>query len=224
MGSMASSPDAHTPALCPQCILPELATLSISLHHTVRVPFLVPLSILFTGLHLPSLRTLSLSAPDAKVWENRHALLAVYTVLGAAPAVTKLALEYTRSFNHTDTPAIAIPPTIKPIWARATELAHLQLALPPTFMGTEERDEVLRLFVRHIFSAASVWLDLRNPACPIRANTISDSGSALPISDLTMASVRESAGEAPEVAFEITSESARQAAADVRKEWGARIR
>lgn len=79
------------------------------------------------------------------------------------------------------------------------------------------------LFVRYIFAAETVWLDLRNPASPIRAVKISNSGLSHQTSDLTMASIRESAGKAPNIVFEIISELAGLVAANVRKEWGARV-
>jgi hypothetical protein len=111
-------------------------------------------------------------------------------------------------------------PGAEPIWAHAPALAHLQLALPvATSRYREEREDALAPFVRHIFSAESAWLDLRHPACPIYAVTISNWGKFHGIRDLTMSRIREDAGKAPEVAFEITSEWAGQVAADARKGW-----
>ncbi|KAF8171518.1 hypothetical protein BJ912DRAFT_995466 [Pholiota molesta] len=196
-----SSIDTDTPLSFTRCVLPDLTMLAISLRCTEKVRYLVPLSFLFTRLHLPAVRTLALSAPDMIFWENHHLLRDLYTVISATPAVTTLALEYTCHWYDctVETPTIALPPTTEPIWAHAPKVAHLQLALPLTFMGTEELEDVLPLFVRHIFSAASIWLDLQNPACPIRAITINDKDFARPISEPTMASVRESAGKMSEV-------------------------
>ncbi|KAF8175561.1 hypothetical protein BJ912DRAFT_1147064 [Pholiota molesta] len=214
------SADTPTP---PQCTLLELTTLTVAVRGRHEPDSVFPLSSLFTALHLPALRTLALSPPGARAWEDPRALRELYTVLRSTPAVTTLALEDTTlSFDVRALPtAIPALPGVEPIWAHAPALAHLTLALPvASSRHRERRDAALALFVRHVFSADSGWLDLRNPGCPIRAVTLSNGGQFHRVCDSVMASVRENAAKAPNVAFGITSDSAGTAAVDMRKEWG----
>ncbi|KAF8175326.1 hypothetical protein BJ912DRAFT_988847 [Pholiota molesta] len=205
-----------------------LTTLSLLVRGMFARTTVLPLSLLFTGLHLSAVRTLSLAVLGARAWENSRALAELYTVLNATPAVTTLALEEKKIVfdSRRDIPIVPLP-TLRdaaPIWHHATELAHIQLALParmPT--GNTEGEEALLLLVRNIFSSDSVWLDLQNDACPIRAVTVSHDGQLRDISDLTMSRVRESARTVPKVVFEITSELAIQVAVDVRRDWGSRV-
>ncbi|KAF8182692.1 hypothetical protein BJ912DRAFT_1061569 [Pholiota molesta] len=217
------SADTPTP---PQCTLLELTTLTVAVRGRHEPDSVFPLSSLFTALHLPALRTLALSPPGANAWEDHRALRELYTVLRSTPAVTTLALEDTTlSFDVRALPAhIPALPGVEPIWAHAPALAHLTLALPvASSRHRERRDAALALFVRHVFSAESGWLDLQNPGCPIRAVTLSNGGQFHRVCDSVMASVREHAAKAPNVAFGITSDSAGTAAVDMRKEWGSRM-
>jgi hypothetical protein len=69
---LSSTDTIYTSPPCPQCTLPDLTMLSVSLRCTGKVRYLVPLSFLFTRLHLLALRTLALAAPDMIFWENHH--------------------------------------------------------------------------------------------------------------------------------------------------------
>ncbi|KAF8171091.1 hypothetical protein BJ912DRAFT_1047664 [Pholiota molesta] len=103
------------------------------------------------------------------------------------------------------------PPSIRdavPIW----QLARLQLTPPARFSaGDAEQEEG---------PGRSVWLDLRDDACPIRAIVIRQSASSHRISDRTMARILEDAQGVPKVGLEFTSEWAEQVAAGVRLAWG----
>ncbi|KAF8149763.1 hypothetical protein BJ912DRAFT_1121803 [Pholiota molesta] len=123
----------------PRCTLPALTTLSIVICSTLERSAIFPLSAMFTALHLPAVRTLALSAPGAKVWEDSRALRELYAVLASTPAVTQLALEdpldivaVALSFARLDAPPTALPtlPAVEPIWQHAPALARLHLALP----------------------------------------------------------------------------------------------
>lgn len=211
----------------PQCTLLELTTLTVVVRGKLERNSVFPLSFLFTDLHLPALRALSLSSPGANAREDSRARRELYAVLRSTPAVTKLALEdQNRSWDpHHDAPLIPLPAVrdAEPIWRHATELAHIQLAVPARFTPRNaDCEEGLALFVRDIFSSDSVWLDLQNPACPVRTVTISNNGVFHRISELTMGGIRESAAEVLGVMLEV-AESVELVAADVQKEWGLRI-
>jgi hypothetical protein len=216
-----SSDIHHAPSLR-ECTLLELDTLSVAVRNRLESDSVFPLSLLFNGLHLPSVRTLALSSPGMKPWENRGALRELYTVLSSTPAVATLTLEDKSLLLGNDL-AHTLPAVqdAEPIWRHATGLARLRLTPSSRFFGgSAKREEALDLFVRSIFSADNIWLDLHNDACPIRAITIRRTDSSHRISDLTMSSILENARKAQKVVLEFTSESAEQVAADVRMAWG----
>lgn len=103
-----------------------------------------------------------------------------------------------------------VPPVpkdpVESLWHHAPALAHLQLTLTParTLMQRAKREDLPRpLRARHV-RPDTLWLDLRNHACPIRAMTISNTAAAPCISALAMARIQEITAGAPWVVFEIT--------------------
>jgi hypothetical protein len=178
------------------------------------------LSLLFTGLHLPSLRTLSLSSPGAQSWKDCRAITELYNVLKSAPGVTKLALEGDfLSFFVYSTPAL-LGEDVGPVWNHAAQLTYLQLDVPHTAsIGTMEAKElILDYFVSNILSPKNKWLDLQNPSCPIRTFAIRSSGH---IADLTVSKTRKNSHKMREVVFQVTSDSASLIAGITQTEWGA---
>jgi hypothetical protein len=208
-----------------KCTLPSLSTLSIATSCIEEdSPRPSPLSILFTELHLPILRTLSLST-DEEVWNDHRALPELYTVLHSTPAVTTLTLGPTfLSLEAADYAAAPLPALggIEPVWRRAPCLAHLRLEVTDT--RTESDAEVADArgtLVRNLFLGDNPWLALDSPACGIRELTIVDKTRTDPRSgrfrDATMASVREHAADAlnVDVSFHVALDSEDRTAAEV---------
>ncbi|KAF8189054.1 hypothetical protein BJ912DRAFT_1042419 [Pholiota molesta] len=217
----------------PQCTIPGLTTLSVVVRSTLERSAVFPLSALFTGLHLPAVHTLALSTPGARVWEDRRAVRELCTVLTSAPAVTALALEDPLdTIAPSAAAALEMPPTALPtlpdidhaIWHQAPALARLHLALPARLaLRIAERDAFLALFVGHVFGAECAWLDLRNPACPVRVVKISNGAPFFSrTGDAAMARVRASAAGAPGVVLELSAGLVGPAAEGVGREWGRR--
>lgn len=159
-----------------RCTLPELSMLNLSVY-AVSLDLEFPLGVLFTELHLPALRDLSLSSD--KSWSDHRALTNVYTMLNSAPAVTTLTLEANfLSLEHDAEYSRAILPLIAdagPIWSRVTLLVHLRLHAVDILRHSQaQAEEERETFVRNIFHHHSRWLDLHNPSCPIKKITIVD--------------------------------------------------
>ncbi|KAF8180587.1 hypothetical protein BJ912DRAFT_1062363 [Pholiota molesta] len=199
----------------PQCTIAALTTLSIVIRSTLERSAVFPLSALFTALHLPAVHTLALATPGARVWEDRRAVRELCTVLASAPAVTELSLEDPLDTIAPSDAALEMPPTAlptlpdveHPIWQHAPALARLHLALPARLaLRVAERDTFLALFVSHVFGAECAWLDLRNPACPVRVVEISNGAPFFHrTGEAAMARVRASAAGAPGVVLELSA-------------------
>jgi hypothetical protein len=190
----------------PLCTLRELDTLSVYVSARLARSDVFPLSFLFTNLRIPAVHTLSLSAPGAKAWSDVRALRELYAVLDAAPAVAQLALVDLTS--SAPAPAIFSPvlkDPVEPLWHHAPALAHLCLTLASAqALRHDIREDFLARFVHALFASDTHWLELRHPACPVRAMTINNTGWSRRISDLMMACIRDSTAVAPQVVLEIT--------------------
>ncbi|KAF8174871.1 hypothetical protein BJ912DRAFT_989406 [Pholiota molesta] len=149
--------------------LSSLRTLTVNCI-TVGVSPEFPLSTLFTNLHLPALRTLSLIC-DAAAWRDSRAATELQHVFEAAPAVTQLFLGPRFLCYAKD----AILPTsvdqgVPPLSLHAPHLCHLTLELE----CRDDDDDVAMIvkgFIKHHFLSKH-WLDLRSPANKIRKITI----------------------------------------------------
>jgi hypothetical protein len=217
------SSDCTTP---PQCTLSQLTTLCVSVNRIrPALSFPYPLRRLVTDLHMPSLRTLSLSSPGPS-WTNHRGYTNLYGALNATPSVTKLALGGNFLALHSDDTAAVLSavPDVEPVWRRAPQLAHLQLDRPVTDdMSTEDADAALERFVRNVCAADGGWLDLRNGACPIRSITIRDTaksrrGPDPPRRDFTLSTMEQNTKRVSEVVFQISAEFEEQFGKALRSE------
>ncbi|KAF8175327.1 hypothetical protein BJ912DRAFT_988849 [Pholiota molesta] len=146
---------------------------------------------------------------------DQHALVELHSVLRAAPALRTLVLEDVYRTLYTYNPT-ATPKDIPPIWTPAPQLTRVQLALPP--IPEADPEAVLDLFVR---MAGTAWLDLPNPACPIRSVAICGYEISNHVRDFILLCIQKYAKRVPNVIFHITSDDAARVAEDVRNEWGA---
>ncbi|KAF8171535.1 hypothetical protein BJ912DRAFT_119495 [Pholiota molesta] len=167
----------YTDAIAPFS-LPRLSTFCVAFRDADEDAPGFVFSVLFTNLHLPAVRTLSLSWVISDGWYNHDTTTALYTILKCTPAVTTLALA--EDFLDLAAPGslpvdIAARGHVDPVWTHVPHLVHLQLEVPQE--GTRERseediEEGLDVFVRDTLFSDGSWLDLRSPACPIRTVTI----------------------------------------------------
>lgn len=207
----------------------QLSTLFIAVQIAEGSSVEFPLSLLFTNLYLPTLRTLSVSSYEGS-WQDERAITELYTVLKSTPAISTLILGehflslYEPGYN---TSTVAARDVV-PVWTHAKQLVHLQLELRNTGSRNEVAvAEALNTFVRNAFFSDSNWLDLKNPASPLRTITIIDKMPSEPqfdsIRNFTMSSIQKYAKKAPNVGFEITSESPIWIAAKEWNEWGSNV-
>ncbi|KAF8180567.1 hypothetical protein BJ912DRAFT_980749 [Pholiota molesta] len=109
----------------------------------------------------------------------------IYTVLESAPAIRNLTLRKLDFLDHTEIDyAEGMDDDggdidIEPIWSLVPHLVHLRLELYITSDGSKiEVEQALDKFARQgFFSSDNRWLDLDNPACPIKMITVIDHGS-----------------------------------------------
>jgi hypothetical protein len=194
--------------------LPRLSTLLLTCSKQCSDYVVLPFALLFTGLSLPALQTLSLSSLVGS-WEDHHTMAELYTVLHSTPAVTTLALrgcDYGfHSLHKPNYPTIlSAIGDVEPIWRYVPHLTHLQLTLPHVDGKTPR--ETLDTFVRNFFWPDCGWLALDNCAHPIRRVTFISGNPWYPehenIRDWTMASILSRTGEASDIIFEIVPQSA----------------
>ncbi|KAF8171527.1 hypothetical protein BJ912DRAFT_995497 [Pholiota molesta] len=204
----------------PRSSLPQLATLRVAVQGNIARHLVSPLNILFADLHLPALHTLSLSTTRARSRTDQHALVELHGVLRAAPALTTLVLEDVYRTLYTYNPT-ATPKDVPPIWTPAPQLTRVQLALP--LIPKADLEAVLDLFVHSVVSPGTAWLDLPNPACPIRSVAICGYEILDHVRDFILVCIQKYAERVPNVVFHITSDDARRVAEDVRNGWGSRI-
>ncbi|KAF9481503.1 hypothetical protein BDN70DRAFT_876302 [Pholiota conissans] len=163
-----------------QCTLPRLGTFHLDYYEQEECILEDhPISFLFTGLRLPALRTLGLSANHSKSWRNSDVITEVSTILKSTPSVTTLFLGPSfLSFTETDSFNLEdiSPQKIEPFWKVAPRLRHIQLELvgsqstggPWAIQNAEE----LNSLVQNALLSDEGWLDLSNPNCPITTITI----------------------------------------------------
>ncbi|KAF8175332.1 hypothetical protein BJ912DRAFT_988864 [Pholiota molesta] len=184
---------------------------------------------LFNNLHMPALRTLSL-APNTAYWKDHRAIPELYSVLKSTPAITTLYLEggFLSLCTQATPVFLSALEDVEPIWHHAPQLVNLQLRLTIGryligigFEGIETTiEEAVDLFVCNLFIDDCGWLDLRNPACPVRALMVNDAQ----IRDFMMSSIQEIVDDAPKVDIHSFDQWwADGVACDVRDRWGARI-
>ncbi|KAF8180599.1 hypothetical protein BJ912DRAFT_980888, partial [Pholiota molesta] len=206
--------------------LPQLSTLFIASGGRDNCS----ISPLFMGLHLPALDNLFLSSVVADWWDHRG-IPDVYTILQSAPALRNLTLRkrYHLSPAELDYSTGTLPAVgdVAPIWSCAPHLVHLRLELliAGDHSSQSEAAKELAIFARSAFFSNNRWLDLANPACPIKTITAVDHGSISlrhqPESDIAhrkIASVRKCAGHASNIALHVISQPHTDFA-DSWKEW-----
>ncbi|KAF9485219.1 hypothetical protein BDN70DRAFT_680604 [Pholiota conissans] len=168
-----------------ECTLPHLSTLCVAFRDKDEIAEMLDFSTFFKGLHLPAVRTLSLSWFIAGPCFDRDIIGDLYKVLKCTPAVTTLALAEC-SFDIDDPVAGSASPDgakkdrkgLEAVWRVVPDLVDLQFVMPQE--GTRERtredvEEQVDGFMNEILFTGGTWLDLRNHACPIRNVTIMDS-------------------------------------------------
>ncbi|KAF9479255.1 hypothetical protein BDN70DRAFT_993614 [Pholiota conissans] len=183
-----------------------------------------PLSTLFTNLYLPGLRTLAITSP-ADSWRDHRALTELNTVLQSSRHITKLSLgEAFLSFHHPgfNNQPILSRNNIAPIWSHAPDIVHLEFEPDrgrPYKNGTTTKG--LEIFTRNILFAENKWLDLNNPACPIRKITLS---TYVSLKELDMGFlegiIRDLESRFPGINFEFVADSTGYKMGCVSEEWG----
>jgi hypothetical protein len=212
------------------CTLSQLTTLHVAINRIKpALSFAYQLRRLFNKLQMPGLRTLSLSALPGPSWAYHRGYANLYGVLSATPSLTTLALGGNFLALHTGDTAAVLSEIhdVAPVWHRAPQLAHLQLDRPATdAMGKKEAKDTVDRFVRNVCGAGSGWLDLQNPACPIRSIAICDTAKARrpdpPRRDFTLSTMQRDGGRVSEVVFEISAEFAERFGEGMRREWDSR--
>ncbi|KAF8180590.1 hypothetical protein BJ912DRAFT_980840 [Pholiota molesta] len=190
--------------------LPRLSTFLLTCCKHCSDYVALPFALLFTGLSLPALQTLSLTSLVGS-WEDHHTMAELYTVLRSTPAVTTLALRGCDhgflSLHKPNYPTIlSAIGDVEPIWRYAPHLTHLLLTLPYV------DNQTLDTFVRNFFWPDCGWLALDNCAHPIRRVTFI-SGNRWNhrfdnIKEWMMASILSHTGEASDITFEIVTQTA----------------
>lgn len=215
----------------PEYSLTQLSTFGMTFRHEKYD--LAALSMLFANLHLPAVHTLALSWRTTET-RNDTTIAELYTILNSTPAVRTLALGecfFPKVDDRSLASALAIE-HVEPIWKYATYLTDLQLELPGPSTAEASKPEVEEVvgILRDILFSEYDWLDLRNPACPIRAVTIVDNAPMSEgsdwdreadggIIDFIMSNIQKHAEKTPNIVFQLASESAGDIIANARKEW-----
>jgi hypothetical protein len=156
----------------PNISLPSLATLTVFLNEDPNRSTYYPFTILFRNVHLPALRTLSLSSL-LDTWRTSEAATDISNVLKSAPGVTKLALGsgYKGFLCFGDNSGIptGIDYRGPPLMRDAPNLSHLHVEL----QCENEHDAALLAtnFITELF-LSTCWLDLAHPDNTIRTVTI----------------------------------------------------
>ncbi|KAF8175330.1 hypothetical protein BJ912DRAFT_37152 [Pholiota molesta] len=136
-------------------------------------------------------------------WKDLRAIPELYSVLQSTPGITTLYLEGNfLSLCTQSTPALlsALGDAVAPLWHHAPHLATLQIRLGVVDIGFEgiatTIEEAVELFVCNLFLSDGGWLDLQNPACPIKSLMVNDGQ----IRDFMRASIWENVDGVPRVA------------------------
>lgn len=155
----------------PNISLPSLETLTISLNEDPDCST-YPFTVLFRNLHLPALRTLSLSS-WLDTWSDSSAATDISNVLKSAPGIIKLALGSGRRgflcFDNESGIPTGIDHRVPPLMRAAPNLSHLHIEL----QCTNDHDTALlaKGFITKLFLSTR-WLDLAHPENTIRTVTI----------------------------------------------------
>ncbi|KAF9470170.1 hypothetical protein BDN70DRAFT_939967 [Pholiota conissans] len=204
-----------------KCTHHRLATLFVELED-MRELVEFPLLQLFANLHLPVLRTLSLSS-HAESWSKHLAFTELNAALASAPNITTLELRgdfLALGSSRVNMLNIYTLVGAEPIWMSATRLAHLQLEICHNHQRKPE--EKLRNFVTHMFILENRWLSLAHAECTIRKITIVDRYLDK-MEKFAMERIRLLRGKIQRVDFQITSDSDGKRAQEAWKEWGLKI-
>ncbi|KAF8173107.1 hypothetical protein BJ912DRAFT_87840 [Pholiota molesta] len=199
--------DPHT-----NITLPHLSTLHMAIHDSEESWEHVQISSLFTNVHLPAVRTLSLSWDICQPEHICCVAAELSAILKSAPAVTTLVLA--EAFLEMAHPALApvdrdAERHVEPIWVHAAHVAELRLEAP----GCTKRMKMKPLIWDMLFTEGR-WLDLQNMACPVRRVTIADPALGFIVTgdsdDAFMARIPirlELAQKAPNITFRFTLQS-----------------
>jgi hypothetical protein len=183
-------------------VLPYLATLFVGMPWGDKLHFRPGL--LFAGLRLPALRTLSFSCLKM---DHEH-IPEIHTVLQSAPALTTLTIKGCDALakGGPEMPAAALG-GVTPIWAHTPQLTDVQLALPKTMRRSHaETGALLDSFVHHAFFGANSLWAINDPRCPVRTITLIDMESATAlrfneIENLTRGRIQKCGGGPSNVVF-----------------------
>ncbi|KAF9471771.1 hypothetical protein BDN70DRAFT_998496 [Pholiota conissans] len=136
------------------------------------------MSLLFTNMQFPRLKTLSLTSLCTTSWNDKsYGITELYSVLKSSPTVTTLILS-DNFLDFTSTQHHYTPWTVRtssdvplPIWIYIPYLSHIKLELPDTRLctETEEAEKISAYIYRAIFRPS--FLGLQDPACRIKAIT-----------------------------------------------------
>lgn len=115
---------------------------------------------------------------------------------------------------------------VQPVWKHTKQLTEIQLELPITHgKSRADSEEALDTFVRNIFFCDNSWLDLPNSACPIRTVSIMDDDQPVGVNTeaFTMSCIQKQAEKAPNIVFQLVSQTAGHDIVDAWNNWGVGI-
>ncbi|KAF9479248.1 hypothetical protein BDN70DRAFT_921371 [Pholiota conissans] len=177
---------------------------------------------LFTNLHLPALRLLSLASYND--FRSPHLILEdIKFALSLTPSIEKVALRGNflgLSNKDIDMQTRQVLAHAEPIWIHSTFLKELEFELGWVLFPRivpDEADKALYNFIGNTLISNNRWLDLTNPACTIEKITIVDRSFVWLDEQYAAKCRRELSKLIPNVEFEITLESESKKAHDV---WG----
>ncbi|KAF9473368.1 hypothetical protein BDN70DRAFT_885908 [Pholiota conissans] len=199
------------------CTLSHLETLYVG-HYEELDRDQFSFSLFFANIHLPALRTLSLSswAPN---WSNHRVINNLHSVLRSTPNITTLILgEEFLALECSDfEERVQLSAITEPLWRYAPRLMHFRLELRS--VDDEEALEQLDNNIKNIVDFGNIWLDLDNPACPIRTFTIVSPLHWTADTDFAPSRERTLRARYPNIEFRLTNESMRFEASKAWETW-----
>ncbi|KAF9480557.1 hypothetical protein BDN70DRAFT_931581 [Pholiota conissans] len=118
---------------------------------------------------------------------------------------------------------------MEPLWNYAPKLTHLHLSETTTGLiiqdstwSTPEKEEMLDMYIRGVFSGENGWLDLAHPACRIQEIAMNIYGLDSDLNSFAPARLRDLSENLriPSIKFQFKSKSAFDDIGDEWRKWG----